>query len=84
MKKSPEFEVSSGNVFADLGLPHPAELQAKADLMFEISRTIEERGLTQAEAAEILGVGIVTRTRPPHGFLDGAPVPIPERPGQGC
>jgi len=56
VKKSPEFEVSSGNVFADLGLPHPAELQAKADLMFEISRTIEERGLTQAEAAEILGV----------------------------
>jgi predicted XRE-type DNA-binding protein len=56
LKKTPEFEISSGNVFADLGLPHPEELQAKSDLMFEISRTIEERGLTQAEAAEILGI----------------------------
>jgi predicted XRE-type DNA-binding protein len=56
MKKSPRFEESSGNVFADLGLPNAEELQAKADLAFEISRTIEERKLTQAEAAEILGV----------------------------
>lgn len=56
MKKAPQFEVSSGNVFADLGLPHPEELQAKADLVFEISRTIEERGLTQAQAAAILGI----------------------------
>jgi predicted XRE-type DNA-binding protein len=56
MKDTPRFEVSSGNVFADLGLRNPEELQAKADLVYEISRAIEERGLTQAEAAEILGI----------------------------
>jgi predicted XRE-type DNA-binding protein len=56
MKKSPRFEESSGNVFADLGLPNAEELRAKADLAFEISRAIGERDLTQAEAAEILGV----------------------------
>ena len=47
---------SSGNVFEDLGLPHAAEELAKVELAFEISRIIEERGLTQVEAAEIMGV----------------------------
>ena len=47
---------SSGNVFDDLGLPNADEELAKADLAFEISRIIEERGLTQVEAAEIMGV----------------------------
>ena len=56
MKEAPKFEVSSGNVFADLGLPHPAELQAKADLAFEISQAIADRGLTQFQAAELLGI----------------------------
>jgi predicted XRE-type DNA-binding protein len=55
-KKTPYHEVSSGNVFADLGLPDAPELQVKADLAYEISRTIDQRGLTQNEAAEILGV----------------------------
>lgn len=56
MPKAPDHRVSSGNVFEDLGLAPATELQAKADLAYEISRTIEDRGLTQAEAAEILGV----------------------------
>lgn len=56
MKSIPEHDVGSGNVFADLGLPNASELQAKADLAHEISRIIDERGFTQAEAAELLGV----------------------------
>lgn len=56
MSKTPDHRVSSGNVFEDLGLSAADELQAKADLAFEISRTIEDRGLTQAAAAELLGV----------------------------
>lgn len=56
MSEELEYTESSGNVFADLGLPDAAELQAKADLAIQISRIIEERGLTQAEAAEILGI----------------------------
>lgn len=56
MKSIPEHELGSGNVFTDLGLPNASELQAKADLAHEIGRIIEERGFTQAEAAELLGV----------------------------
>jgi predicted XRE-type DNA-binding protein len=56
MKKLPDHEEGSGNVFADLGLPNAPELQAKADLAAEISRTIGERGLTQVEAAAVLGI----------------------------
>jgi predicted XRE-type DNA-binding protein len=56
MSKAPKYQESSGNVFADLGLPNARELQAKADLAWEISRTIEERELTQAQAAELLGI----------------------------
>ena len=33
-----EFEVSSGNVFRDLGLPHPEQLKIKSGLAIEITR----------------------------------------------
>jgi len=51
-----EYKVGSDNIFADLGLPNAEQLLAKTDLAFQISRTIEDRGLTQAQAAEILGL----------------------------
>lgn len=47
---------SSGNVFRDLGLPDADVLQAKADLVFQISRLIEKRGLTRRRAAAILEI----------------------------
>ena len=47
---------SSGNVFADMGLPDAAELGTKARLGAAIIRTIERRGLTQAEVAVVLGI----------------------------
>lgn len=56
MREEPGYTVGSGNVFADLGLPNANELLAKTDLAFQISRIIEERRLTQTEAAEILGI----------------------------
>jgi len=46
---------SSGNVFADLGLPNAEEALAKAELAIAINRIMEERGLTERETAEILG-----------------------------
>jgi predicted XRE-type DNA-binding protein len=49
------WEESSGNVFADLGLPDADELLLKAGLARQISLILEERGLTQAEAARMLG-----------------------------
>ena len=51
-----QYEDSSGNVFADLGLPHPEQEQIKARLTLQIYKLIKERGLTQAEAGEILGI----------------------------
>lgn len=50
------YEIGSGNVFADLGLPHPEERLAKAELAQKIITAIERRGLTQAEAAKLLEV----------------------------
>ena len=51
-----EFTESSGNVFADLGVEEANEALAKAELARRISNLITERGLTQTEAARILGV----------------------------
>lgn len=55
MKKSRGgFELSSGNVFADLGFEHPEEELAKAQLIFQIVELVRARGLTQAAAARLL------------------------------
>ena len=49
---------SSGNVFRDLGFTaEDAEsLKLRADLMIQIRRLVERRGLTQAAAAKMFGV----------------------------
>ena len=49
-------EESSGNVFADLGLPHPEQELLKARLTLQIYRIIKARRVTQAKAGEILGI----------------------------
>ncbi len=54
-KKIP-IEVGSGNVFVDLGFPDAEERTTKVALAVEILRILEERGLTQAAAAKLLGV----------------------------
>ena len=46
----------SGNVFADLNLPEPEQLMAKARLASAIIDVIEARGLTQTKAAKIIGI----------------------------
>ena len=55
--KAFEHTVSSGNVFADLGLPNAEELQAKAALANQIAGIVTDRHLTQIETAKILGTG---------------------------
>jgi predicted XRE-type DNA-binding protein len=47
---------SSGNVFEDLGFPNAAEALAKARLAQRIAAVIEQKGLTQVQAARILGI----------------------------
>lgn len=45
-------ELSSGNIFADLGFPDAEEHLLKAELMVRIEQLIEKKGWTQAQAAE--------------------------------
>ncbi len=64
-----DHEKSSGNVFADLGFPHSEQELVKAKLTVQIYRLLKERGLTQAEAAKLLGttqpqVSALMRCRP--------------------
>ena len=54
-KDMPEFEIGSGNVFADIGVPNPEEALARAELMGRVTDLIRARNLTQARAAELLG-----------------------------
>jgi predicted XRE-type DNA-binding protein len=51
-----EVTISSGNVFADLGLANPEELLFKADLAIAIGAIIQRRRLSQSSAAEIIGI----------------------------
>jgi len=54
--KKPWYTESSGNIFAELGVANPEEAQAKADLVDRIVDIIQERKLTQVQAAKVLGV----------------------------
>ncbi len=54
--RHPEVEPSSGNVFADLGLPKPGEALLKAQLASGILDLITGRKLTQKKAAALLGI----------------------------
>ncbi len=58
MGKSAKEEIiaSSGNVFADLGLPDAAELDTKARLGAAIRQIVERRNLTQTQVAAQLGI----------------------------
>ena len=47
---------SSGNVFADMGLPDAAELDTKARLGATLNLIVERQRLTQAEVAAALGI----------------------------
>jgi predicted XRE-type DNA-binding protein len=51
-----EVEMSSGNVFADLGLPDAEKLKIKSGLVIEITRAVRKLGLTQDEAARRMGI----------------------------
>jgi predicted XRE-type DNA-binding protein len=53
---SDEYTVRSGNVFADLGVPDAEAALVKSDLAAAIASTIRQRGLTQAQAATLLGI----------------------------
>lgn len=71
MRKKITATRGSTNVFADLGYANSAEMLAKAQLVGRISELIERRGLTQIEAATLLGIGQPNVSRLLRGQLGG-------------
>jgi len=69
--QEPRSTPSSGNVFADLGLPDAEELNLKAELVFRISNILAERQLTQEQSAEVLGITQPKVSALLRGRLDG-------------
>ena len=51
-----EAKSSSGNVFADLGLPNADKLKIKSGLVIKITQAVRKLGLTQEEAARRMGI----------------------------
>ena len=66
-----KFTPSCGNVFADLDLPDPELLLAKAKLCVKITRIIRERRLTQAKAAKLMGLTQPNVSDLLRGRMDG-------------
>jgi predicted XRE-type DNA-binding protein len=61
----------SGNVFEDLGFDNPEEYQAKAELALQIIKIIEDRDLTQKEAATLIGAAQPDISQLKRGQLKG-------------
>ncbi|MGQ0526943.1 MAG: helix-turn-helix domain-containing protein [Alphaproteobacteria bacterium] len=61
----------SGNVFEDLGFDNPVEYQAKADLAMQVIKIIEQRKLTQKEAASLIGAAQPDISKLKAGQLKG-------------
>src|SRR3990172_1526287 len=51
-----EIEKGSRNVYADLGIAGAEEMLVKAQLAAKIAEIIKHRKMTQAQAAELLGI----------------------------
>ena len=55
-QKTTRIHQTKNNVFLDLDLKEASELQARSSLIFKIGQIIKKRGLTQLEAAKIMGI----------------------------
>lgn len=66
-----DYEVGSGNIFADLGFEAPEEELARAELAHRVATIIEDRELTTAGAATITGINAAEVVALMRGHLDG-------------
>lgn len=69
--KRPVSTKSSGNVFADIGLPDADVSLLKADLIISIAGLIKEKGLTQAQAGKVMGLAQPDVSKLMRGHFDG-------------
>ena len=65
-----EYEIGSGNVFKDLGIPNPEEYLAKTRLAFIIEDLIAESGLGLDKVAKILNLNTAKLLTLLDGLLD--------------
>ena len=56
MRRYDDYRISTDNVFRDLDLPDAEEPNLKAGLAIELGQLIRRRGLTQTQAAAVLGI----------------------------
>ena len=56
MTKKIEFEESTGNVFADLGLKNAEELQARGMVGFHVIELLKSKDMKQQEISKLLGI----------------------------
>jgi predicted XRE-type DNA-binding protein len=61
--------VSSGNVFADIGLSGADELNLKAELVIKLGELMRKRGLNQTATAEVTGISQPDLSRLLRGYL---------------
>lgn len=56
MTRPIEFEKSTGNIFADLGLDNPEELQARGMIGFHVVELLKSKEMKQRQIAELLEI----------------------------
>lgn len=66
-----ESELSSGNVFADLGIENAEEELTKAQLAWEIEQVIKSKKLTQRQVGKLMGINQPKVSALMHRKLDG-------------
>lgn len=69
-KNDSKVTIGSGKVFADLGLPNAEEEAVRASLVLHLAMELDARGLTQSEAATLLGVDQPTVSRIMRGRFE--------------
>lgn len=65
------FTVSSGNIFADLGVPDAADMLVKSDLALDIVRAMRDRDWTHTQAAQVMGIDHAHVSRIRRGEIEG-------------
>lgn len=56
MSGKEKIQRGSGNVFFDIGVEHSERVRTRAEVMFRIAEILQKRGLTQKQAAKLLGI----------------------------
>lgn len=71
MAPGSETQMSSGNVYRDLGFQDADQMLAKARMVAEIARVVRARRLTQTRAARVLGLSQPKVSRLLNGHFQG-------------